>query len=227
MYSGGESYFNVVLPAFGQAQPFFCLENKYWRLIGLDTAYAQGRLKPSDLGDPLNAQWEWLINLLKSSPNKANILLTHHQPVSAHRSEFEASQPLRDDVAELLAMDGIAADAIFGWFFGHEHRCTIYSDQDTPYHARLIGSGCIPHVVQRETTSDPGCTPAKWFNRRAAMPGTNSAVSMYAELRFMRDALSIVYVDEDGTAWGSEVWESQPGRFQGSGFVEADGIQLL
>jgi hypothetical protein len=29
MYSGGEAYFDLVLKAFGQAQPFFCLENVY------------------------------------------------------------------------------------------------------------------------------------------------------------------------------------------------------
>jgi hypothetical protein len=28
MYSGGEAYFNIVLKAFGQPQPFFCLENE-------------------------------------------------------------------------------------------------------------------------------------------------------------------------------------------------------
>ncbi len=227
MYSGGESYFNVVLPAFGQAQPFFCLENKYWRLIGLDTAYAQGRLKPSGPDDPLTAQWDWLINLLKNGPKKANILLTHHQPVSAHQSEFEASQPLRDDIAELLAMDGIGVHAIFGWFFGHEHRCTIYDDTATPYMARLIGSGCIPHTAQRELASDPGCTPAKYFNRRETAPGSNSAVSMYVELRFERDHVYVVYTDEDGTDWGSEVWESEPGRITGTAFTEADGFELL
>ncbi len=226
MYSGGESYFGVVLKAFGQQQPFFCLENTNWRLIGLDTAYAEGRLKPSGPGDPLNAQWDWLIDVLKNRPKKATILLTHHQPVSAHRSEFEASAPLRQDVDDLLKQDGIGEHAIFAWFFGHEHRCTIYDDIATPYMARLIGSGCIPHTAQRETTSDPGCTPAKWFNKRETQPGSNSAISMYAELRFQRDNLYVVYTDEDGTAWGSEVWQSDPGRMVATGFVEADGFEL-
>jgi hypothetical protein len=42
MYSGGDAYFNVVLKAFGQSQPFFCLGNEHWRLIGLDTAICSG-----------------------------------------------------------------------------------------------------------------------------------------------------------------------------------------
>ena len=93
--------------------------------------------------------------------------------------------------------------------------------------ARLIGSGCIPHVVQREVKSDPGCTPAKWFNKRETDPGSGSAVSMYAELRFVRDQLVIVYTDEDGMAWGSETWYSDPGRMEASGFTPADGIDFV
>jgi hypothetical protein len=80
MYSGGEAYFNVVLKAFGQPQPFFCLEADYWRIIGLDTAYAGGRLKPTGPDDPISTQWNWLTGLLRNV-GKKNILLTHHQPV--------------------------------------------------------------------------------------------------------------------------------------------------
>jgi hypothetical protein len=229
MYSGGESYFKVVLKAFDQPQPFFCIENQYWRLIGLDSAYNGGRLKPSGPDDQLDAQWNWLIGLLKAgSPKQGTILLTHHQPVSAHQSEYEASLPLRQDVAELLAMDGIGQGAIFGWFFGHEHRCAIYDDEAAPYLARLIGSGCIPHAAQRELKSDPGCTPARWFNKRETNTGSGSAVSMYAELQFIRENVVIVYTDEDGMAWGSETWNSDPNRvqLQASGFAPADGIGL-
>lgn len=227
MYSGGGSYFDLVLKAFGQPQPFFCLENKYWRIIGLDTAYSGGRLKPSGLDDPLSAQWNWLVGLLKKNePKKANILLTHHQPVSAHLSEYNASAPLRQDISELLAIDGIGEAAIFAWFFGHEHRCAIYDDSAASYRARLIGSGCIPHAAQREMKSDPGCSPAQWFNKRETEPGSGSAISMYAELRFFRDSVVVVYTDEDNTAWGYETWYSDPGRFEASAFIEADGVEL-
>ena len=144
MYSGGEAYFDVVLKAFGQPQPFFCPENEFWRLIGLDTAYNGGRLKPGDLNDPIARQWNWLIEILKKSDGKKNILLTHHQPVSAHAAEFSASLPLRTDVADLLATEGVSPEAIFGWFFGHEHRCALYQDSATQFNACLIGNGCIP-----------------------------------------------------------------------------------
>lgn len=218
MFSGGESFFKVVLPAFGQSQPFFCLEGEFWRIIGLDTAYSGGRLKPSGPDDPMAAQWDWLIGLLKNGPKRANIFLTHHQPVSAHTKESHDAAPLAEDVREVLAAEGVDKDAIFGWFFGHEHRCTIYDDKATPYNARLIGSGCIPHEIQRETTCDPGCTPFIWVSGRGE-GGTQSAISEYAELRFNGNLLTIVYTDETGTSLGAETWDAQKGRLHGSPFA--------
>lgn len=218
MYSGGKSFFNVVLPAFGQSQPFFCFEGEFWRIIGLDTAYLNGRLKPSGPEDPMAAQWNWLIGLLKNGPKRANIFLTHHQPVSAHTQEFHDSATLRADVEELLDTQGVGQDAIFGWFFGHEHRCTIYKNEAAPYNARLIGSGCIPHEIQHETTCDPGCTSFDWVSGRGE-DGTQNAISQYAELRFTRHYLTIVYTDERGTSLGWEQWDSQKGRLNGVPFI--------
>jgi hypothetical protein len=219
MYSGGESYFKVVLTAFGQPQPFFCLQNQYWRLIGLDTAYAQGRLRMTGpYSDGISRQWKWLVGLLKLNDGRANILLTHHQPVSAHSKEYGQSQGLRDDVTALFETEGVPKDAIFGWFFGHEHRAAIYDDKATLYNARLIGSGCIPHLKQDETACDPGCTPFVDVNARGEY-GTLSAISMCTQLTFIREYLTIVYVDEDNTSWGYEQWNSKEGRLGGTPFT--------
>jgi Calcineurin-like phosphoesterase len=231
MYSGGEYYFNTVLPAFNQAQPFFCIENDYWRIIGLDTAYAGGRLKPQSANDPVTAQWNWLVALLQSK-KKATILLTHHEPVSAHHGEYEDSAQLRQDVADLLNLEGIGEDAVFGWFFGHEHRCALYKDTALKYNARLIGNGCIPHQVQREKVADPGCTEVDFFNKKETAPGTNTAVSSFAKLTFMGPRLLIEYVDEHYWTWGAEVWDSSKARLDQDAndvfheYDDADGMSL-
>ena len=224
MYSGGEAYFNVVLKAFRQPQPFFCLENQYWRIIGLDTAYAGGRLSPTGPDDPINGQWNWLIGLLRDSGQKKNIFLTHHQPVSAHTDEFHDSEQLRKDVEALLSTEGIAKDAVFGWFFGHEHRCALYRDTETSFNARLIGNGCIPHQVQTEKKADPGCTPVDYFNKRQNAPNSGAAVSTFANLIFQEPSpqLLIQYIDEDYQVWGSEVWDAEKGRLGGGRFQETD-----
>ena len=224
MYSGGEAYFDLVLKAFGQPQPFFCLEAEHWRLIGLDTAYNGGRLKPSDASDPMTSQWNWLIEILKMSDGKKNILLTHHQPLSAHAAEFNDSQPLRDDVAALLATEGVSPDGIFGWFFGHEHRCALYKDSETQFNARLIGNGCIPHQVQTEDEADTGCTPFEKVNRRQTDPNSGAASSMFIMLSLsdISPQLLIEYIDEDFEVWGSEVWDAAKGRLGGAQFIETD-----
>lgn len=234
MYSGGEYYFKTILPAFAQSQPFFCIENQYWRLIGLDTAYNAGvetgynnaRLKPTSPADPMAAQWNWLIDTLRG-PKKANILLTHHQPVSAHQAEFSASEPLRKDFQELLATDGVGPDAIYGWFFGHEHRCAVYRDSALEFNARLIGNGCIPHEVQQEKEADPGCTPVDFFNKKETSPGSGVAVSSFAKLTFMGPQLLIEYIDETFMTFGVELWDATKGRLEGdpdNKFHEYDGI---
>ncbi len=212
MYCGGQYYFQVILGAFQQPQSFFCLENKYWRLIGLDSAYNKGTLKPRSADDPVTAQWNWLIDLLKIKDAKANILLTHHQPVSAHRPEWLASEVLRAEVNEILNMEGVGKDSIFGWFFGHEHRCAVYDDAATSFNARLIGNGCIPHLVQTEKDSDEGCTPFKYCNRKPIAGDPNAAVSSFAKLHFEGYEVQIDYLDEDFCTLGAETWSQKTGR---------------
>jgi hypothetical protein len=224
MYSGGEYYFNTVLPAFEQKQPFFCLENSNWRIIGLDTAYNGGRLKPQSPNDPMNTQWNWLIETLRKG-QKATIFLTHHQPVSAHQAEWNDSKPLREDINELLQMDGIGDDAIFGWFFGHEHRCALYRDSALKFNARLIGNGCIPHQVQTEKAADPGCDEVDFFNEKETAPGTHTAVSSFVKLTFGGSEVFIEYVDETLSLWGQELWDANKGRLGGTKFIEYDGNQ--
>lgn len=226
MYSGGLYFFNTVLPAFAQKQPYFCLENSAWRIIGLDTAYANGRLKPVSDSDPIAPQWNWLVALLKSR-KKPTILLTHHQPVSAHAEEFKESEGLRSDIANLMAIDGIGGDSIYGWFFGHEHRCAIYDDTATKFNARLIGNGCIPHEVQKETGADAGCTSVAFINRKETAPGTDTAVSMFVKLSFNGPRVLIEYVDETSILWGHESWDATKDRLHpdpSDKFVECDGV---
>jgi len=190
----------------------------------LDTAYNGGRLKPQSPTDPLNTQWNWLIETLRKGGKKI-IFLTHHQPVSAHQAEWNDSKPLREDINELLQMDGIGNEAIFGWFFGHEHRCALYRDTALNFNARLIGNGCIPHEVQKEKAADPGCNEVDFFNRKETTPGSKTAVSSFVNLCFDGSEILVEYVDETSTLWGQETWDAKKGRLGGTKFIEYDGTQ--
>jgi len=151
--------------------------------------------------------------------------LTHSLPAgSAHSAEYQDSQPFREDVEELLATAVVGRDAIFGWFFGQEHRCALYRDTATQFNARLIGNGCIPHDVQTEKEADPGCTPVDYFNKRQNEVDSGAAVSMFALLNFQDSSseLLIEYIDEDFQVWGSEVWDTKKVRLEGRKFQETD-----
>jgi hypothetical protein len=119
----------------GQWASFFCLENKHWRVIGLDTGYNSTRF---DWGKvPLLRRSKWLrkttsfkpgCNLpepllawLKSSVNpdgdkRGLILLSHHGPHSAFEDWYQ--RPAQQ-LAKLIHRPVI-------WFWGHEHRLAIY-----------------------------------------------------------------------------------------------------
>src|SRR4051812_14622384 len=102
MYSDGKSYFNQLLPYMGnyvkdhdkpQQASFFCLENGYWRIIGLDTGYYSLKgflgIKANKDLDLHKEQKAWLENTVKINEDKRGLIfLSHHQCFSAFEEEF-------------------------------------------------------------------------------------------------------------------------------------------
>lgn len=203
MFCGGRNYFGTILPAFNQLASYFSLRTEYWQLLGLDTAYAGGSLS----ADEVKPQWEWLVQNINNNRELTSILLTHHQPVSAHTQEYGDAKPLRTDVASLLKQT--SQDAIYGWFFGHEHRAVVYDDSKTGYKARLIGNGAIPHDAQNETEADVGCTA--FTNVNKGTWGDGNAISSYVLLTVEGPQITVEYMDQDGqpSCLPTEVWSAK------------------
>lgn len=209
MYSLGRYYFTTVLEGLGQEASYFTIANQWWQLHGFDTAYVPFSISGGNEDASLKPQWNWLVDLMKSNPQKKNIFLTHNQPVSAHLPEFEACYPLNQEYRKLLmeAQPG----RIFAWFFGHEHRCTIYDDSMTDFKARLIGNGSIPHHPQKEFAPDEdetksNCTPFVEVNKKS-LDGGPLAISTFALLSFNGPRCSVEYINEDGsTFYHTENW---------------------
>ena len=207
MFSGAHAYFDVVLPAFGQPASYFGLQNDQWQLLGFDTAYQDHRLTPP--GDPgkdprLASQWNWLVDKIKNSGGRATLFLSHHQPVSAFAAEQGAAMNLRADVAKFFAAAGARP---YGWFFGHEHKCTIYDDSSPQigFNARLIGNGCIPHAAPpTDQRPEDGCVPFTLMN--TATNDNGDAMSGFALLAFDGPTLTIQYINEDGSTFFTEQW---------------------
>jgi hypothetical protein len=207
MFCGGDAYFGEVFRAFGQKASYFGLRSNFWQILAFDSAYIEFRLlSPEDAQNTdarLASQWNWLVDKFRNS-SLPTILLSHHEPISSSAQEFSDGQNLRSDFQKFLAAAGRPP---FGWFFGHEHLCTIYDfkPDSFPTRGRLIGHGSIPHSAPAPgQQADPGCFPAFLMNTETNDDG--DAVSGFALLKFDGATIDISYINEDASVFHNETW---------------------
>ena len=187
MYSGGYGFFERVLPTFGQPASYFNLSNRFWRLIGLDSAYVNHNFT--------RPQMTWFEAQL-SGPAKT-VLLTHHHWFSGFRK--------RGDKLEEWLDSYFAMGRIFGWFWGHDHYLIEYADQ-RDVKCRCIGHGSIPYVPpNRRKQTHP--VEIVRMETRASPLTPSSGMHGFALLTFEGPVLHIEYVDEQGDIAWTERWE--------------------
>jgi 3',5'-cyclic AMP phosphodiesterase CpdA len=182
MFSGGYGYFDTTLPRFGQPASYFCLFNRDWQMIGIDSGYEDHGLQ-----DP---QKEWLTAQLRRQ-GPANIVLSHHQLFSPYESVSDRRMPRR--TADVLAN-------IFAWFWGHEHKCIIFGDH-LGIKARCIGHGAIPSSVPYGAPRFVD-VPITKVDERRSPDGVN--VHGFALLKFAGSRLDVSYIDEFGVEFFTE-----------------------
>ena len=171
MYSGGEGYFHKALPAYNQqATSYFCLQNKSWRVVALDTGYhcssgvdlllVKLHLKRDSTKLPA-ACVAWLEKVVFAdlTDRRPVILLTHHQPFSAFKTESV--------YPEIVSAVAPFLDRIPLWFWGHEHRLALYARHQN-IRGRCIGHGGIP--VELPFPSPDAAVPIVLYDDR---PGPN------------------------------------------------------
>ncbi len=241
MYADGNGYWRMVLPRMGltecgsewgagQWASFFCLENKHWRIIALDTGYNSTRfdwgklpvlhrskwlrkttsLKPTcSLPEPLLT---WLKNDVNPDGDKRGlILLSHHGPHSCFEDWYQI--PARQ-LAQIIHRPVI-------WFWGHEHRLAIYDkfrvDRGIDNFGRCIGHGGMP--VERGVAPDIlDCKWLAWDNRRyPSEEKIDVGYNGYANLSFNGPALHVAYYDLHQTLLLTEDWHAdvQTGVLEG------------
>jgi hypothetical protein len=155
MYAGGRGYFEALLgnPRFSaqNGSSYFLLENAHWQIAGLDTAYDPPDPSGSH-GNLYGNQAQWLFAHRQHRPETRTMLLTHHPLFSA----FDSTGPL---IARSLR-PVFAQRPVDAWFWGHEHRCAIYRDPNSPVHfASLVGHGGIPVLPM---APDPSKAPVTY-----------------------------------------------------------------
>jgi len=148
----------------GQESPNFCLYNDHWIIIGLDTGYHSLNrgihINPTneELSLPKPVE-DWITEKVKALPTgkqRALIVLSHHQYVTAFNEETEFHNP----AVQLKKLFPWTKQIL--WIWGHEHRFAMYgknqidTDHITTF-GRCIGNGGMPdehtngrHIIDRE-----------------------------------------------------------------------------
>jgi hypothetical protein len=176
MYAKRNAYFDIFLPKLGmkkaektgQGTSFFCLENKDWRIVAVDTGYHSTRQvckRSSRLPKPL---MKWLARVIPDNDSKATILLSHHQYFSAFEDDY--SIPARQ------------LSRFFGkwpvlWLWGHVHRLAAYDLNGLDgvrlaAHGRCLGHGGMPVEINppSDTEQKQGAKKKLLFYDRRANP---------------------------------------------------------
>lgn len=227
MYALGNAYFEVFLPTLGlrpalgskpggQRASFFCLENDFWRVIGLDTGY-------NSIGIPIleyifspscklrDEELQWIQNQVNPKADKRGlILLTHHQYCSAFDQEYpKAAQQLSKLV-----------DRPVLWLWGHEHRMAVYGkyagDGGIQAYGRCIGHGGMPVGINPEIKR-PDRPLVAYDNRQYPSPeNITVGYNGFANLTFKANQLLIEYRDLKNNLLLTENWQVAGGNLIGT-----------
>jgi hypothetical protein len=225
MYALGYAYFDQMLPKLGliadgrprgQHASFFCLENDHWRIIALDTAYNSigwpilEYLSEPDCALP-PALVAWLRDVVRPRDDdpRGIILLSHHQYVS--RFEHAFATPGRQ-LAPFFHRPVL-------WFWGHEHRMTIYEEAGLPGGIRAFGR-CIGHGGMPVDLSPPAPRhpeqAIEFVDDRPYPNDENLKIGYngFARLTLDGNRLAVDYVDVHGTVVFAEAWEVDQGTLR-------------
>lgn len=235
MYSSGKAYFTQLLPYMTvsengevkqQEASFFCLENPHWRILGLDTGYNSLKgflgLKANTNLKLHDKQIEWLRNVVQpKNDNRGLILLSHHQAFSAFDKEtfvYPAQQ-----LAELLG-----ADRTLLWFWGHEHRLSLYGENVMNNGLRVFGR-CMGHGgMPVDIDADPARGAARnlvLFDKRLRTKIDDKypvGYNGYVVLKLKGPELTVEYYDDNDNndlkqerRILEEKWKMENGRLTG------------
>lgn len=217
MYANGAGYFEVLIPELGlwvdgkmtgQQTSFFCLHNRHWCIIALDTGY-------NSIGLPMLGQipilnrvpgvggdaalrpelLEWLAKfVLPLTDKRGIILLSHHQYYSGFENPYR--KPARQ-----LWQAGIQRPVL--WFWGHEHRLAGYglfgADRLQAF-GRCVGHGGMPLSLGAPTKQP---APRFYDDRKGA---EGYGINGHVNLSFDGADLTATYVDFNGTKILEETW---------------------
>ncbi len=221
MYSNGSAYYKHLLPVMyakedgvkkTQQAAFFCLENEYWRIIGLDTGYTSvGRPFQEVIHRPdcrlRDEQTTWLRDVVKlGNPNdkRGIVFMSHHPYISAFREDYFKPG---EQLCELL---GDAARPVV-WFWGHDHRLVGYhlgqNKSELQAYGRCIGHGGMP-VETKMSVRDADVLKMAFYDRRVRnrIGRHDLGYNGFVLLNLVGEQLTATYRDLEDTEVLRESW---------------------
>ena len=203
-------YFDHLLPTLGimdavtgqlakQNASFFALENAYWRVIALDTAYNTYNAFGIDTDKNFMPQnhVDWLIkNIRLSNPEDKRpiVFMSHHQYYSAWETGYDSTP---SQLAKLLPLNRVPL-----WIWGHEHRLSFYNKTSSAKlnltcYARCIGVGGFPTNITK-IPRDPITTRLIAYDNRLYMMENGTfripiGYNGYTHMTFVGKSLQLNY----------------------------------
>lgn len=136
LYAGGAPFYGL-LEKLGQEASYFCLRNKHWQIIGMDTALNDKLGGQPTALNPREAAW--VIDKIENAGGRRTILLSHHQLFSTNE-QFDGesyNQNLYDQLYTVLSNIDV-------WLWGHEHDLVIFGEYKKLKRGRCIGGSAFP-----------------------------------------------------------------------------------
>ena len=150
MYAGGGPYYEL-LARLGQPASYFCLHNRWWRLLALDTGLHDA--DPFAVGTGVTrleaTEAAWHRSMIETMPDTCRAVLLSHHPLFSARGTG-----LPDGATASAAHNPLLREPFCGvmerialWLWGHEHRLAIHAPYVGLQRGRCIGAGRIPVIT--------------------------------------------------------------------------------
>ncbi|MCI0669550.1 MAG: metallophosphoesterase [Myxococcaceae bacterium] len=159
-YSGGEGY-RQLLEALGQPASYFCLRNRFWQLLAVDTGFHDAP-NPRELAATLtrleDSEVAWVLDKVRRADEglppgagrRGTVLLSHHQLFTFAGVGHDArKRPLAVN-PNLHAQLGPALPDVALWLWGHEHNVLVFEPYAGLQRGRCIGAGAVPNLVNAQ-----------------------------------------------------------------------------
>jgi 3',5'-cyclic AMP phosphodiesterase CpdA len=149
MYAGGGPYYSVI-KMLGQPASYFCVRNKDWQFIALDTGLHDSNPVAQGSATFLeDTEVEWLKDKIANAGGRKTVLLSHHQLFSASDkiNGSSVNEQLNAQVKDVLPQ-------VTAWLWGHEHNLVVYRKFQNVL-GRCVGHGAFPVAVDQTEELSP------------------------------------------------------------------------